>query len=155
MKKILFLCMGNICRSPAAHCVFQDLVNKAGLGNHYRIDSAGTIGFHEGSPPDERMQEVLRKYKIPIIGESRPLKYSDLEAFDLILAMDTANLEDAKALDPEKKWHRKIQLFANYCLDPTLREIPDPYYGFADGFEHVLDLVKEGCETLLESLQKK
>jgi len=151
-KKILFLCMGNICRSPAAHCLFQKMVDDAGLSKDYLIDSAGTISFHEGNEPDLRMQEVLRKNKIPIIGRSRALKLEDLEFFDRILAMDKANLADAKALDATAQWHPKIELFANYCLDPSLTEIPDPYYGYADGFEYVLDLIQGGCESLLNSL---
>lgn len=152
MKKILFLCMGNICRSPAAHCVFQQLINNAGLTDQYLVDSAGTIQYHEGSPPDGRMQDAMRKRKIPIIGTSRPLKYEDLAIFDLILAMDQSNLEDAKSLDPEKKWHHKLQLFTNYCRDPKLKEVPDPYYGYDDGFELVLDIIEEGCEALYQKL---
>lgn len=153
MKRILFLCMGNICRSPAAHCVFQNIVDTANCSEHYLIDSAGTIGFHRGNPPDGRMQDALRKRKIPIIGESRPLCDQDLEDFDLILAMDKDNLKDARSLDPEGLWQKKIQLFADYCSDPHLSEIPDPYYGSGDGFETVLDMIEEGCENLFRDLQ--
>jgi protein-tyrosine phosphatase len=113
MKRILFLCMGNICRSPAGHCVFQHLVDEAGLSDQFEIESAGTIGFHVGSPPDSRMQEVMRERKIPVIGRSRQLGSSDLEYYDLILAMDKENLEGARSLDPKGQYHDKIKLSAN------------------------------------------
>ncbi|MGE9295563.1 MAG: low molecular weight protein-tyrosine-phosphatase [Puniceicoccales bacterium] len=147
--KILFLCMGNICRSPAAHCVFQHLVDQAGLGDHYEIDSAGTIGYHEGAPPDERMQASMRKRQIPIIGRSRPLTHRDLMDFDLILAMDKANLYDARSMTRDEERKKKIRLFTEYCRKHKDLEVPDPYYGGSGGFERVLDLVEDGCAGLL------
>ncbi|MAV39380.1 MAG: protein tyrosine phosphatase [Puniceicoccaceae bacterium] len=153
MKRILFLCMGNICRSPAAHSVFQHLVDSAKCSERYLIDSAGTIDYHRGSPPDGRMQDALRKRKIPIIGQSRPLTNEDLKLFDLILAMDKANFNDARSLDRDGLGQKKIQLFAEYCSDPHLSEIPDPYYGYGDGFETVLDMIEEGCENLFRNLE--
>jgi protein-tyrosine phosphatase len=147
--------MGNICRSPAAHCVFQEMVNQANLADHFFIDSAGTIGFHQGNEPDGRMQDAMRKRKIPIIGRSRQINKSDLEDFDLILAMDNSNLMDAQSLDTKRQWHDKIKCFAEYCADPTIMEIPDPYYGYDDGFEIVLDLIEEGCQQLLLDCQKQ
>jgi protein-tyrosine phosphatase len=155
MIRILFLCMGNICRSPAAHCVFQEMVNQANLADHFFIDSAGTIGFHQGNEPDGRMQDAMRKRKVPIIGRSRQINKSDLEDFDLILAMDNSNLMDAQSLDTKRQWHDKIKCFAEYCADPTIMEIPDPYYGYDDGFEIVLDLIEEGCQQLLLDCQKQ
>ena len=154
MKKILFLCMGNICRSPAAHCIFQELVNQSDKSHDYFTDSAGTLNYHSGSAPDGRMQDALRKRKIPVIGRSRVLTLNDLEEFDLILAMDHANLYDAKALDPKGAWHHKIELFSKYCTDPAISEIPDPYYGQGDGFELVLDMLEDGCQQLLLSLNE-
>lgn len=155
MIRILFLCMGNICRSPAAHCVFQEMVNQANLADHFFIDSAGTIGFHQGNEPDGRMQDAMRKRKVPIIGRSRQINKSDLEDFDLILAMDNSNLMDAQSLDTKRQWHDKIKCFAEYCADPTIMEIPDPYYGYDDGFEIVLDLIEEGCQQLLLDCKKQ
>lgn len=155
MIRILFLCMGNICRSPAAHCVFQEMVNQANLADHFFIDSAGTIGFHQGNEPDGRMQDAMRKRKVPIIGRSRQINKSDLEDFDLILAMDNSNLMDAQSLDTKGQWHDKIKCFAEYCANPTIMEIPDPYYGYDDGFEIVLDLIEEGCQQLLLDCQKQ
>ena len=155
MIRILFLCMGNICRSPAAHCVFQEMVNQANLTDQFSIDSAGTIGFNQGSEPDGRMQDAMRKRKIPIIGRSRQISKSDLEDFDLILAMDNSNLMDAQALDKKGQWHDKVKCFAEYCTDPTIGEIPDPYYGYDNGFETVLDLIEDGCQQLLIDCKKQ
>ena len=155
MKRILFLCMGNICRSPAAHCLFQYKVNKANLSNTFFIDSAGTTDYHKGSPPDSRMQKALQKKNIPIIGKSRPIIIKDLEQFDLILAMDKENLKAAKSLDKSGKWEYKIKLFANYLSNSKVDEVPDPYYGYKDGFELVLDMIEEGCDNLLNDLSKE
>jgi protein-tyrosine phosphatase len=153
MKKILFLCMGNICRSPAGHCVFQHLVDQAGRTDQFEIESAGTIGFHVGSPPDSRMQQSMRVRNIPIIGHSRQLQANDLETYDLILAMDNENLVDARALDPSGDLHHKVQLFCDYCTAHRETEVPDPYYGGDRGFEHVLDLIEDGCANLLKQLR--
>jgi protein-tyrosine phosphatase len=152
MKKILFLCMGNICRSPSGHCVFQHLVDQAGRTDQFEIESAGTIGFHIGSPPDSRMQQSMRARNIPIIGHSRQLCPRDLEYYDLILAMDNDNLADARRLDPSGALHHKIQLFCDYCTAHNETEVPDPYYGGDRGFEHVLDLIEDGCANLLKQL---
>ncbi|CAA6678474.1 MULTISPECIES: low molecular weight protein-tyrosine-phosphatase [unclassified Lentimonas] len=155
MKKILFLCMGNICRSPAGHCVFQHLVDEAGLSNQFEIESAGTIGFHVGSLPDSRMQQSMRARNIPIIGRSRQLKAADLEDYDLILAMDRDNLADARALDSTGKLKHKVELFCDYCTAHNETEVPDPYYGGDRGFEHVLDLIEDGCANLLKKLSSQ
>jgi protein-tyrosine phosphatase len=144
--------MGNICRSPAGHCVFQHLVNDAGLSDQFEIESAGTIGFHVGSPPDPRMQQVMRARGIPVIGHSRQLLAADLEHYDLILAMDQDNLAGARSLDPQGKYHDKIQLFCDYCTEHDETEVPDPYYGGDRGFDHVLDLIEDGCQNLLKQL---
>ncbi len=154
MTRVLFLCMGNICRSPAGHCIFQHLVDQAGLSDQFEIDSAGTIGFHEGSPPDQRMQKTMRSRKIPIIGTARQLKREDLDYFDWILAMDKENLRDAKSLDPSGELHSKIRLFCDFCTQHDETEVPDPYYGGSDGFIKVLDLVEGGCTNLLQELSQ-
>ncbi|WP_309382287.1 low molecular weight protein-tyrosine-phosphatase [Cerasicoccus frondis] len=149
MKRILFLCMGNICRSPAAHCVFQHLVDNEGLGDHYHIDSAGTLGYHEGDPPDHRMQQAMRRRNIPVIGHSRPISRRDLKEFDLILAMDKDNLSGARQLATNEAESVKIKLFTSFCTEHKHPEVPDPYYGGPHGFEHVLDMVEDGCAGLL------
>jgi len=154
MHRILFLCMGNICRSPAAHCVFQHMVNEAGLSERFDIESAGTIGFHQGAPPDGRMQQVMRARNIPVIGRSKQLDRFDLEHYDLILAMDHDNLAGARSLDSKGEYADKIQLFCDYCSEHEGTEVPDPYYGGDRGFEHVMDMIEDGCRNLLASLQK-
>lgn len=151
--RVLFLCMGNICRSPAAHCVFQHLVDQAGLSDRFEIESAGTIGFHVGEPPDRRMQKSLCARSIPIIGRSRQLKASDLDDYDFILAMDLENLEGAQALATRAHHRAQIQRFCQYCRRFKETEVPDPYYGGDQGFEHVLDMIEDGCSGLLEKLR--
>lgn len=152
MNKILFLCMGNICRSPAGHCVLQHLVDEAGLSDQFEIESAGTIGFHIGNPPDQRMQQTMRARGIPIIGRSKKLCRADLEYYDLILAMDTDNLAGAQSLDPSQTLWNKLKLFCDYCVEHDETEVPDPYYGGDQGFEHVMNLIEDGCRNLLKSL---
>jgi protein-tyrosine phosphatase len=133
--------------------VFQYLVDDAGHSDQFEIESAGTIGFHVGSAPDSRMQQSMRARNIPIIGRSRQLMAGDLEYYDLILAMDNENLADARRLDPSGQLHHKIQLFCDYCTQHTETEVPDPYYGGEHGFEHVLNIVEDGCANLLKELR--
>ena len=152
MKRILFLCMGNICRSPAAHCIFQNMINHARLSDRFEVESAGTLGFHAGEPPDSRMQQALQARKIPVIGSAYQLQKNDLAYYDLILAMDNDNLEEAKKLDPTGIWNHKIQLFCKYCTEHDETEVPDPYYGGIGGFEYVTKLIEDGCANLLRQL---
>jgi protein-tyrosine phosphatase len=152
MKRILFLCMGNICRSPAAHCVFQHMVDEAGLSDHFEIESAGTIGFHAGNPPDRRMQQVMRARGIPVIGRSKQLDSFDMEHYDLILAMDNDNKAGALSLARGDAQRAKVKLFCEFCTEHSETEVPDPYYGGDHGFEHVMDIIEDGCRGLLKSL---
>ncbi|MDA9317303.1 low molecular weight phosphotyrosine protein phosphatase [Puniceicoccaceae bacterium] len=152
MNRILFLCMGNICRSPAGHCVLQKMVDEAGHQEQFEIESAGTISFHVGTPPDLRMQKVMRARGIPVIGQSRHLQVADLDYYDLILAMDLENFEDARRLDPEGVYNDKIKLFCDHCTEHDEREVPDPYYGGDRGFYHVMNMIEDGCENLLQQL---
>lgn len=152
MHRILFLCMGNICRSPAAHCVFQHMIDEAGLSDQFEIESAGTIGFHAGKPPDRRMQEVMRARGIPVIGRSQQLDNFDLEHYDLILAMDKDNMEGAMVLARGEAQRAKIKLFCEFCTEYRETEVPDPYYGGDHGFERVMDLIEDGCQGLLKRL---
>lgn len=132
--------------------MFQHLVDEADLGDQFEIESAGTIGFHVGSPPDSRMQQTMRARNIPIIGKSRQLRANDLEYYDLILAMDEDNLAGARSLDPSKVYWDKIKLFCEYCTKHSETEVPDPYYGGDQGFEHVMNMIEDGCSNLLKSL---
>jgi protein-tyrosine phosphatase len=151
--KILFVCLGNICRSPAAEGVLKNLVGKLGLDSHFEIDSAGILSFHQGKPADARMRDHARKRGIDLTSRSRPVKApDDFEHFDLLLAMDKRNLADLKELDCHQRFDQKIKLFSEYFQASSPREVPDPYYGGPEGFEVVLDLVEEGARGLLLEL---
>ena len=153
-KRILFVCMGNICRSPAGECVMRHLItadDSGGTIEWIECDSAGTIGMHEGNPPDDRMRSAGAARGIEILGAARQVNRSDLDRFDLVLAMDRENLADLQLLDPEQTARAKIRLFCDYCTEHDVTDVPDPYYGGDAGFELVLDLLEDGCAGLLEN----
>ncbi|MFC7338812.1 low molecular weight protein-tyrosine-phosphatase [Haloferula chungangensis] len=152
--RVLFVCMGNICRSPAAEIVFRKLVHDEGLDERIEIDSAGTIGYHAGNPPDHRMSATLENRGYEITGQSRQIKAPDLDAFDLVLVADNDNLNDVKRLDIDQKHLPKIKLITDYCVEKEAKHVPDPYYGGASGFEEVADLVEDACAGLLDHLKK-
>ena len=154
MKRILFVCMGNICRSPAAEIVFRKMVGDAGREADFEIDSAGTIGFHKGKPPDARMAAHLAKNGYKIEGRSRQLTARDLRDFDLILTMDEENFADALALDPTGGFRDKVKPFVDLLTEHVEPRIPDPYYGGDAGFAHVIELLEDGCEELLDRLSE-
>lgn len=153
MKKLLFVCMGNICRSPAAEGVMKELVLKAGLQESIFCDSAGTLGYHQGSPPDFRMTEHAKKRGINLVHSSRKFVVSDFENFDYILVMDEDNWNDLLVQDPQGKFKSKVHYLTDFCTKHKASEVPDPYYGGASGFELVLDLVTDGCLGLLEKIK--
>ena len=148
---ILFVCMGNICRSPTAEGVFRHVVREAGLAGQLDIDSAGTHAYHVGEPPDRRSQAAAsrRGYELGDI-RARRVAEADFERFDLILAMDKLNLVTLQ--DSAGQHADKVRLFLEYSSGPET-EVPDPYYGGATGFERVLDLVEDASNALLESLR--
>ncbi len=152
--KILFVCMGNICRSPLAHAVFLDLIKKAGLENKFEVESCGTGSWHVGSLPDKRMRAEAKSHGIIMDHPARTWHKEDAEYFDIILPMDRVNLQDLLARS-EPEYHEKIKLFRTYDPDATETndEVPDPYYGGAKGFALVYDIVERTCKNLL-SLQK-
>lgn len=141
--------MGNICRSPAAEIIFRHLLDEARLSDLCEIDSAGTIGFHAGKPPDARMAEHLQRRGYQVAGRSRQVKAIDLARFDLILTMDEENQEDLVRLDIDGEHRSKIVPFVNFLRKQTAERIPDPYYGGEAGFAHVLDLLEDGCAGLI------
>ena len=153
--RVLFVCMGNICRSPAADIVFRHMVDQAGLADRIEIDSAGTIDYHTGKGPDPRMSEELASRGYPIEGGARQVTRSDLDHFDLVLAMDDDNLAELKRLDRKGTRHAKVLPFTTYCTEHPVREVPDPYYGGRRGFAHVADIVEDGCHELLQQLRKQ
>ena len=152
--KVLFVCMGNICRSPAADIICRKLAAEAGLGDRLEVDSAGTIGYHSGNPPDPRMSRTLAARGYPIDGRARQVRRRDLDVHDLILCADRDNLDDVRALDPGGTTHPKIRLITDYCRHHEASHVPDPYYGGADGFERVADLLEDACAGLLEELRR-
>jgi protein-tyrosine phosphatase len=143
--RILFVCMGNICRSPTAEGVMRHLLDERGLGDEIEVQSAGTGGWHAGSPPDARATEAARARGIVLEGAARQVTHSDFDDFDLLVAMDRDNFADLRAIAPPGTGD-KVRLL----LDD--RDVPDPYYGGSRGFDEVLDLVQAGCERLLDDL---
>jgi len=155
-KSILFVCWGNICRSPAAENVFRHLIDQEGLTNEFTCDSAGTLGYHQGEPPDSRMQAAGRKRGIEFTGLSRKFdEVTDFIEFDLVLAMDRKNMFDLQALDSRNEYTDKLRLFGEFIDPQNPPEVPDPYYGGKDGFDQVMDLVEEGCRGIIEQLRHK
>ncbi len=151
--KILFVCLGNICRSPMAEGAFRHLVEKNDLQDQIYIDSAGTGAWHVGEQPDSRAASTAISRGIDLSGQSaRKVKPQDFESFDYILAMDHQNYEDLLRAAPLEARH-KVQLFLDYAPDQSEREVPDPYYGGAGGFEHVLDLVEAASRGLLKEIK--
>ena len=149
--KILFVCLGNICRSPSAEAVMKKLVQDAGLDGRIKIDSAGIIGYHAGEKADPRMRShaARRGYKLDSV--SRPVCTDDFYDFDLIIGMDDRNIDDLKDRAPSVEAWKKIHRMTEYCTKFTHADhVPDPYYGGAEGFEYVLDVLEDACAGLLE-----
>ena len=154
--KVLFVCLGNICRSPAAHGVFRQMVRKEGLENKIHIDSAGTGGWHEGEAPDRRMifHAKNRGYDLSDLEARQIRAPDDLQAYDYILTMDNTNLQNVMKLDVQKQHHHKIKPLVSFCRIHEVKEVPDPYYKEEDGFEQVLDLIEDACAELLSHIKK-
>jgi protein-tyrosine phosphatase len=153
-NSVLFVCLGNICRSPTAEGVFRHLAREAGLEDRVHIDSAGTGGYHVGAPPDARAVAAAqaRGYDLGPI-RARKIAPEDFEQFNLILAMDEDNLVHLRGIAPETS-RARLGLLLDYAPGRREREVPDPYYGGRNGFEQVLDLVNEACAGLLEELRR-
>ncbi|MEG4270653.1 MULTISPECIES: low molecular weight protein-tyrosine-phosphatase [unclassified Microcoleus] len=150
MTKLLFVCLGNICRSPSAENIMNHLIEQAGLSDRITCDSAGTASYHIGSPPDRRMALAARKRDIELLGEARQFTRKDFENFDLILAMDRDNYRNILALDAAGKYKDKVRLMCDFCQKYDLKEVPDPYYGGPEGFDLVIDLLHDAQAGLLE-----
>ncbi|KAB7627626.1 low molecular weight protein-tyrosine-phosphatase [Alkalilimnicola sp. S0819] len=154
-SSVLFVCLGNICRSPSAHGVFRELVREAGLTERVLMDSAGTADWHQGKAPDPRSIVAAAARGIDIADlRARQVTNEDFVRFDRILAMDEQNLADLRARCPEAHQH-KLGLFLELTPDSPVREVPDPYYGGDQGFQQVLDLIEAASRSLLEALRQK
>ena len=146
---VLFLCMGNICRSPAAEGVFRSLVEQAGLSASITCDSAGTIGYHRGNPPDARMRAAAASRGYALDHRARPLEDDDYFSADLIVAMDDSNRADALDRAPSPAHRARVVAMSAFFHRHEADAVPDPYYGGPDGFDHVMDLIEDGCANLL------
>ena len=155
-KKILFVCLGNICRSPSAEAVMKAKLEEYGLYNNYFIDSAGITGCHAGDSADSRMQQhaVRRDYNLTSI--SRPVEVpSDFDNFDYIIGMDDQNMRDLNALAVSAEDLGKLSRMTDYCTQFLHDSVPDPYYGGSAGFDLVLDLLEDACDGLINKLENE
>ncbi len=152
MKKVLFVCLGNICRSPTAHGIFEQLVQDRGLANRITVDSAGTSAWHIGKGPDSRSIQAAKKRGHHLEHlRARQVTVDDFDEFDVILAMDNSNLSDLEALRPAH-FTGHLGLFLAFAKNHSESEVPDPYHDGEEGFVHVLDLVEDACDGLLQYL---
>ncbi len=150
--QILFVCMGNICRSPLAECVFLAESISRGVESEFEIDSAGTGGWHEGQDPDARMRDAAHAKGIKLSGSARQVRPEDFSRFEHIVCMDQQNRDALLSMGAPSS---KISLLLEYDNSVTEQEVPDPYYGGEEGFHHVIDLVSSACQQLLDHLTKK
>lgn len=157
MKSILFVCLGNICRSCTAEEIFRVKATQAGKVEQFDIDSAGLINYHEGELPDERMRRTAARYGYQLVHRSRPVCTADFERFDYIVAMDHKNHEKLERMASTPQQRNKIVLMANYLTaqKKNFTYIPDPYYGTARDFELVVELLEEACDELLRQVSKE
>lgn len=156
MTRILFVCLGNICRSPTAEAVMTRLVHDAGLDGDVELASAGTGGWHVGHAPDARATAAARARGFEMQSVAQQVSAADFERYDLLIAMDEDNARDLRRLAPDARAAAKVRLLREF--DPARAgaadlDVPDPYYGGADGFGHVLDLVEAACAGLLDELR--
>ena len=154
--RVCFVCLGNICRSPTAEGVFRHLVTEAGLADRFEIDSAGMTDYHVGEPPDHRARAAGRRAGIVIDGAARAFSRGDFARFDHVIAMDSSNVRDLGFMAPSPEAALKIRLFRSF--DPQAEKdapVPDPYYGDAAGFDHVLELCRSAGQHLLEEIRRE
>ncbi|MGB3200441.1 MAG: low molecular weight protein-tyrosine-phosphatase [Nodosilinea sp.] len=150
--RLLFVCLGNICRSPSAENIMNHLIAQRQLGDAVVCDSAGTASYHVGHSPDRRMTQAAKAKGIDLIGRARQFEVADFERFDHILAMDQQNYRDIAALDPASQYADKVHLMCDFCRTHSDREVPDPYYGGPEGFAYVIELLLDACEGFLDHL---
>ena len=152
--KILFVCLGNICRSPMAEGVFLNIVEREGRAHEFEIESAGTAGYHVGDLPDSRMRKHAAARGYNLVSRCRQVKKADFEHFDYIIGMDEQNIRNLKLVAQTPEHIGKIYRMTDFCQRMTDNEVPDPYYGGASGFEYVIDLLEDSCEGFYKFIQK-
>lgn len=154
MIHILFVCLGNICRSPSAEAVMKGLVARKNMSSLFFIDSAGTAGHHEGEESDPRTIAHAKNRGYDVTSISRPfLSDDDFDKFDYIVVMDDQNYSDVNNFDIQKKYSQKIYKMTQFCTQLTVKEVPDPYYGGPESFEQVLNILEDACQGLLEKIK--
>ena len=156
--RLLFVCLGNICRSPTAEGVMRSLVREAGLEDVVEIDSAGTGAWHVGNAPDERSTAAALGRGITLEGAARQVSVADFRRFDLLIAMDASNRRELERMAPDHEARSRVRLLREFdgeAVAAADTDVPDPYYGGADGFEHVLDVVERGCRGLLAEVRAR
>ena len=150
--KILFVCLGNICRSSSAEEVMRTFIKREGLEDKIQVDSAGILNYHEGELPDSRMRMHASRRGYDLTHRSRPVKTMDFFEFDMLIGMDDRNIQDLTDRSPDLDSLKKIHRMTDFCRTKVVDHVPDPYYGGAQGFENVLDILEDACEGLLISL---
>ena len=153
--KILFVCLGNICRSSSAEEVMRTFINREGLEDKIEVDSAGILSIHQGELPDGRMRMHAYHRGYTLTHRSRPVCTEDFFEFDMLIGMDDRNIQDLKNRAPSPEAEEKIHRMTDYCRMKLVDYVPDPYYGGAQGFETVLDILEDACEGLLEEIRKE
>jgi protein-tyrosine phosphatase len=154
--RVLFVCLGNICRSPTAEAVFKDLVEREGLADRIEIDSAGTGDWHVGEEADPRTRHAAKRRGIKVDSRARQVKPEDFRRFDYVVAMDASNERNLRALAPDQALAAKVHLFRDFDPEsPSGSDVPDPYYGGDDGFERVLDICDAAAHGLLERIRRE
>ncbi|MDJ0747261.1 MAG: low molecular weight protein-tyrosine-phosphatase [Xenococcaceae cyanobacterium MO_167.B27] len=152
--KLLFVCLGNICRSPSAENIMNHLIKEANLTDKIICDSAGTSAYHIGSPPDRRMSAAAMQKGIELVGKARKFQAADFERFNLILAMDRENYRDILYSDRQCQYEDKVKMMCSFATQYSEQEVPDPYYGGEAGFNYVIDLLLDSCDGLLDYIVK-
>ena len=156
MIRVCFVCLGNICRSPIGEAVFRHLVNEAELGARIEVESAGTAGYHTGDAPDPRARAAGKRAGIHVGGRAQQFSAKDFERFEYVVAMDSSNLNDLRAIAPSPVAAKKVRLMRSYDPEaPANAPVPDPYYGGDDGFDHVLELCQSAARHLLQRIREE